>query len=200
MKNNMNSVNNMTTEQNTNQNTKDIEKNKIDIKRLFHPPFRSDMLHPTRLLYALIFATLFIVLGYFTPRFYEQYIDQTNYYTIKQPATVDQESYKQCDKIAVTAVRTSSFNMSVHSTVQLFLVNTNGQIYKGVVVYDGNVIVGISKDVVIHLIYTVPCDIRDGQYYIKGIIVYPLPLIEKTRSYIWVTNSFTIASQSAELN
>jgi len=153
-----------------------------------------------RLVYVLLFATLFVVLGYIIPQIYFKYFDRTLYYSVQQPASVDREVYKPCDKLVVTIVRTSLINVSAHATVQIYLVNVEGKIIKHNPLFDGSVLIEITNKAVVYLSYIVPCDLIDGKYYLKAIVDYTVPSTNIRKNYIWVTDSFTVSNSINEVD
>lgn len=177
-------------------NTDQVKKNTKNIFTLLHPSTRNDLFHPSRFLYAIVFATLFAAFGYFAPRVWTQYSDYPQYYSVKQPVSVDREIYKQGDKLVATAVRTSLLNVAAHSTVQIYLVTSTGEIVKRNPLFDGNVIVEKTQEAVVHLTYTIPYDLPNGKYYIKAIITYPI--YDTIKSYTWFTQAFTVDDKLTE--
>lgn len=159
------------------------------------PIIWQDIFHPTRFFFALIFATIFVVLGYFTPRLYLQYIDTTEYYSVEKPVLVDKHIYKPCDTINTTFVRTSLVEGTAHGTVQLFLIDEN-EITKIKPLFDGNIVIMRTNKKTIHTSYILPCDIKNGSYYIQAIVKYQIQGIQKI--YSWSTETFVIENALAK--
>ncbi len=146
-------------------------------------------LHPARFLYTVAFTTLFIIFGFYAPKVWLTYFDKTDYYSVEQPVPVDKEVYKPCENIIATIVRTSFIVDSAHSTVQVYLIN-GSTLNKYSPLFDDNIIIEKSNARIFHLTYKLPCDLKNGKYFIQALITYHINGIPKT--YIWATNAFTI--------
>lgn len=161
---------------------------------------KADLFHPSRFLYSFIFIVFTLMFMTYAPRFIARYVP-IEYYTVKQPVEVNREEYKPGDKITVTLIRSSSINVSAHSTVQVYLYDAKGKLYKHNPLFDGNVIVEKSDGIIAYLTYTLPTDLPNGVYYIKALVDYPNPNDATVRnSYIWTTKVFTVDSNSEEVN
>jgi hypothetical protein len=156
--------------------------------QIFKPTIKERVFHPTRLFYTILFFALFSILGYFIPRLWIQY-GGVEYYKVEQPVPVNQDTYRPCDTIVATVVRTSLVNVSAHSTVQIYLVNAK-TLAKFDPIFDGNVIIEKSDHQTYYISHALPCTLPDGQYYLQSLVKFPLLGIEKT--YLWKTDAFTV--------
>lgn len=144
---------------------------------------------PHRIVFAVVFAAASMLFVNQGSNFYLKYVDKTEYFTVRQPVTIDKHEYKPCDQILVDLVRTSSITSRAVSTVELILVNDKGEWTKQTV--GGNdFIIDKSENQILHVNFNLPCTIKSGKYYLKAVVNYKVHEIEK--NYIWESESFSV--------
>lgn len=142
-----------------------------------------------RIVYAAIFATAFMVISNQATDFYFKNIDKTEYFKVAQPVTIDKNEVLPCDKITVHLVRTSAITARAVSTVELILVNDNGEWFKQTV-GGGDFNIDKSENQVIKLNFVIPCGIPTGKYHLKTVVEYAVRGIPKT--CVWQSEEFKV--------
>lgn len=143
------------------------------------------------LLFCIGFASA-MLLANNLPTFYYTYVDISDYYTLKQPVSVEQDTIEQCGSVTLSFDRKASEKLSVNSIGNLVIVNSNLSITKlpypqaTFVINKGNQIIQ-SKSII-------PCDSPLGEARIEGVITYSIH--GATRNYFWKSESFTIMKKT----
>lgn len=138
----------------------------------------------------IFFAALFSVLGYYIPRAYYTWFDQTVYYNIKVPIDVEKEVYKSGDIVTVQIERTALIDTQGISIRELTLVGENGN--TEVFSYTTNLAINAGKEMVI-VDWLLPPNIKDGVYFFQGVVSYPVRGITKFTPFC--TEKFTISNK-----
>lgn len=152
---------------------------------------------PLRLVYAALFAVSSMIFVNQGADFYFKHIDKTEYFTVKQPVTVDKHEYLAGESILVDLVRTSMVTSRAVSTVELILVNAEGEWYKETI-GGGEFNIDKSNGQVIHITFRLPPDIPVGQYFLKAVVNYEFRHIPK--NYVWESESFSVVNPPAQEN
>jgi len=143
--------------------------------------------------YAIIFAILFIVGGYYIPQFYYQHIDSRKYVKIYHPITqvenrmyVNPDNYKPCENAKVFFVRDSEIDTTGIVEIGVFKID---EFEKDV--YHNKWTVSVDKSRR-NLSYNIPikCNMEDGNYFIRGSLEYTYKGVEKTISF--TTDNFKV--------
>lgn len=132
----------------------------------------------------LLGATMFTVLGWGIPEIYYRYIDQTVYYQIHSPIEVeDHKIYHPCEAVTFDVTTKSVVGTMGKLLVELDLVESGSEKLIQSQQYDvylentdGDISQWKSEQLL-------PCNLKDGQYYWKGLIRYKVRGIEKTAEY-----------------
>ena len=128
----------------------------------------------------VLFATLFSVLGYYIPRAYFTWFDQTVYYTIKVPVEVEKDVYKSGDIVTVRIERSALIDTQGISIRELILVDEKGN--REVFRYNTNLAINAGKeDVTVD--WLLPPNIKDGVYFFQGVVSYPVREITKVTPF-----------------
>jgi len=144
---------------------------------------------PGRLLFAFLFAVGSMVFTNQATEFYFKNIDKTDYFRVRQPVSIDRQEYSPCEPVLVDLVRTSSVTSRAVSTVELILVNKEGEWYKQTI--GGNEFnIDVSQNQIIHIPFNLPCNVQPGQYFLKAVVTYHVRGYEK--NYKWESESFNI--------
>jgi len=174
-----------------------IKTNATDIEKLKNPTFRQDVFHPSRLLYSMVGAILFLFIGWVVPDIYYKNFDKREYLTIEQPVLIDKHTYTACEVLTATIKRTSYIRGNAHAVVEIILVNADGNWVKNTLSsQDFNI--DVSTGQIIYVQFVLPCDLADGSYFLKAVISYKFKDIPKT--YSWVSDSFVISSSQTDQN
>lgn len=163
-----------------------------------------------RILFALIGASIFALVPLLLSYTYFRFFDQTNYYTLVQPISIDQKWYRPCDDVVLTSNRTSLMNLSGTIQRKLVLKRANDSNF---IVPSGQSVKSISvkkgKAISVSASYRLPCDLANGLYYIEITFIYPVRTFEHT--YVAISDTFNVndlginpntvryATQSAQL-
>ena len=137
-----------------------------------------------------IFAAVGVVLGYYMPKVFFEYIDKTQYYTIEIPISVDKRVYKPCDRVTWIIKRNSKIDFEAVSTVELVLIKDNEEVAR-----ETRPLFIEKGDAIVRTKMTLPCLLDTGEYRYHGIIVFrhnevTKHLTLKTEPF-WITNEAT---------
>lgn len=135
----------------------------------------------------IFFAALFSVLGYYIPRAYYSWFDQTIYYSIETPIQVEKEVYKPGDIVTVNIIRKAVLDTQGISIRELNLVDEKGNIE--VFTYNTNLAINAGKEN-IKVDWLLPPNLKDGVYFFQGIVSYPIRGITKYTPFC--TERFTV--------
>jgi hypothetical protein len=144
---------------------------------------------PSRLLFAAIFAVATMTFVNQATEFYFKNIDKTEYFSVKQPVSIDKNEYLSCEPILVDLVRTSVITTRAVSTVEIILVNDKGEWFKQTI-GGSDFNIDKSQGQVIHVRFVLPCDIIPGQYFLKAVVHYEVRGMPK--DYVWESESFQV--------
>lgn len=148
---------------------------------------------PKRVLWALIFAVIFSVVGRAVPVTYYQFFDTTEYLSIDSPISVDKAYYKPGDLVMVSAGVEAQIDVQAMVLTELVLVKQGSGDYIRV---DGSQIVQEAPfrkqdHHIVSNYLKLPNNLPDGSYYWKGNATYYIRGIERTESYISQTFNVT---------
>lgn len=155
---------------------------------------------PNRILYAVIFAALFSIVGWAIPEVWYKYIDETEYLVISQPISVDKKLYEPCEETTLTTKLTAKVDLNVSSLTQLVLTNENGDSVRVGRVISAEAPIKAREEHIISGSLPLPCDLKEGAYFWQGNATYSVRGFDRTLSFI--TETFTVekeATESAEL-
>jgi hypothetical protein len=124
----------------------------------------------------VIFATIFVVVGYFLPRIYFEYFDTTVYYSFDNPSTLDKAVYKPCDYMVATTGRLSLVSVPAVSIKTLVLVRKEGNvdIFKETVSLATTI--GTNP---ISARWKLACDLEEGTYFYRGVLAFKVNGVNK---------------------
>lgn len=149
------------------------------------------------LLYGVIGAILFTLGGQIFLNVYYRYFDNTQYYTVLQPVSVDKKFYKPCESTILTAKRTSYLDMIGNFFIDLTLVRSDGAKYK---VNGGHLdkqySIQTGKDIIVSADFELPCDISDGLYFWQVTVPYKIHGFD--RSYTFITETFNVTKTGVD--
>lgn len=135
----------------------------------------------------VLFAALFSVLGYYIPRAYYTWFDQTVYYSIEVPIQVEKEVYKSGDIVTVQIKRSALIFTQGISIRELTLVDQNGN--HEVFTYNTNLAINEGSEIVT-ADWLLPPNIKNGVYFFQGVVSYPVRGITKFTPFC--TEKFTV--------
>lgn len=153
-------------------------------------------------IYMLTIGALFSVIGWAVPNLYYHYLDKTEYYSLTQPVSVNQQTYKPCEEVILSAKRIALTDLVVDVSNSLIKIDKDNDDTM-IRVYEAperpNIVVEETTGQPVALVLTLPCNIVDGTYFWQGAVQYELYDSQKT--YIYTTDLFKIsgASQSANI-
>jgi hypothetical protein len=156
-------------------------------------------LHPSRFVNATIFAFVFAFIGWIVPMTYFRYFDQTNYYTVLQPVSVDKNTYKPCEKTTITTTRTALVDLEISYTryLRLIRIGDNAQIIIDEATNKSNV--GVKKGIaIVSKSLKLPCNLEDGRYLWQGVATYEYKNSKKT--YVYISEVFAVRKSGIPKN
>lgn len=163
---------------------------------------KKDLLHPNRFLYALIFAGLFSMVGYFVPKIYLQYFDTKNYITFTQPVTFNRKIVHKCDTVIATTRVKSLVSSKTELQTKIVRIYKDGSL-KGVFQYpksDSFTVTTGEEGKLYTIPIRLPCDkvnFEPGVYIFEAVLFYRVGGVEKT--YDIVSDQLTIVSEDVKL-
>lgn len=153
----------------------------VDLVKVVAGNFQESIFH------IIFLAALFSILGFYVPRAYFTWFDQTVYYSIKVPVEVEMETYKSGDIISVEIERNALVDTQGISIRELILVDSNGnhEVFR----YNTNLAINAGQEKV-KIDWLLPPNIKDGVYFFQGVVKYPVRDITKFTSFY--TEKFTV--------
>lgn len=133
----------------------------------------------------------FAIVGLSLPYFYTKYIDQTNFYYISpNPLLVEEPILNACDIVKYRGTRYSAVDFNDDFIVNL--IRKSESVDHNAQVIDGKAsVISVTKGIVdLELSYELPCEIKAGEYYLLGTVIYRVNGVEKV--YNWQSETFTV--------
>lgn len=138
----------------------------------------------SRVGHAIFFGLLFLILGYFIPKFYYQYLDTKQYITV-DIVTYNKKVYKPCESVTTRTQYYSDISAPVTFHYRVYWVHNDKttivpksertiQTFINQTDRNGVVITGVSK---------VPCDYKPGVYYAEGVLEYEVKEHKRSSPY-----------------
>jgi hypothetical protein len=149
-----------------------------------------------RVLFALLFAFVFSVVGHIVPNVYYQFIDDTQYLEISQPISTDRQTYRACDTTELTVQLDAKIDVSVETITQLVLVKVGGEFVRVGEPIEARIPIKAVDKHIVQGSLLLPCDIEAGNYYWQGIAIYKVREFTKELSFITETFEVTTDTQS----
>lgn len=146
-----------------------------------------------RVVLALVFSIVFMVIGQVVPDTYYRYFDNKQYYTVVQPMPVDKKWYKPCESVQITGTVTSLVNTNLDMNIELILRKSNNTVLKipDLVLKKTTIAKAEARQTVL-IAYPLPCDLEDGLYYWQMLVTYKIYGYD--RHYFAVTDTFNVNS------
>lgn len=145
-----------------------------------------------RIISSIVFALCFSVVGNTLPDIYYEHIDQTEYYTIKQPAMTQKQYYNPCEVVVVEIIRSATINATAESQVELILLDEKGVQTKKKI-SEGEFNIERSTDQAIQIPFELPCSTTEGKYYIQALVKYEIRNVPKI--YVWRSEEFVVKTE-----
>lgn len=145
--------------------------------------------HPKRFIVALVFAGLFSVIGWAIPEIYYQYIDDTEYYVVKQPVPVNKDRYQPCEDISFIIDRVARKDITGSVKFELARIIDSDSVEKRELAIDNPATLTAGEQIVV-ITHQLPCDIELGDYYVIGLVEYDVR--GHSRTYFWTSESFQV--------
>jgi len=144
----------------------------------------------------VLMGITFMLAGYLIPHIYYEFIDTTNYYSIKNPVEVLEKEYEPCDTVPIYLVRNSAIDSQGQSIINLNLIKDDSSQERVDTVIK---VVSINKgEGQITLNWEIDCNAKAGEYYFGGTMSYKVR--EFTKYSPFNTVPFTVvASGSARV-
>lgn len=136
----------------------------------------------------LLFAAAFMVLGYFIPQFYYQYLDKTQYFVIDNPMIVGGTDFYACDTVTVEVHRKTMYAMQAVSVSELVLFSGNVEVAR----YKKDLSINADSSVT-STTWDLPCNIKPGTYFFRGVVSYKFRGIDKNTEFY--TTQFDVISK-----
>lgn len=142
-----------------------------------------------RFLSAMLFATMFVLIGSIIPETYYKYFDHTEYLTVRYPMGTDKDSYKPCEKLVVISTYTALQDINATSHNNWMKINEDGSFTKVLErERDGVFLKAEGQPFSVQL--DVPCDLDPGTYFLSGIKTYNI--LGNEHQYSFVSEPFII--------
>lgn len=135
----------------------------------------------------LFFTMFFVVIGYYVPRLWLEYIDPREYFKMELPLAVDGTEHKPCDAVKFLSKRTAETDLYIHIHTDFSRSADMG--LETVYSEDRTRTVPKGEGVVITS-YSLPCDIPEGTYLIKGTVSYEVQGVK--RYYYFISDTFEV--------
>lgn len=154
-----------------------------------------------RVLFAFLGFALFSVVGYYAPRAYLQYYDDTHYIDVPQLVTFDRKVYSagETQRAKLTLKINVDSDIVLKSRLMLILLDNQFEVVKQSEVE--SFVVAKDEPQTFLLDAPLPCDLVDGNYLYRGEVVYVVRGVEKRT--VFDTDVFTVmnnrASDSAQI-
>lgn len=148
-----------------------------------------------RLLILFSFGFLvFITLAHTAPNIYYSYLDNTEYYRIQQPVTVEEDKIKPGSKVTFIFERMAIENLKTENNSNLLVDNSGvltriaiGQAATFAIVKNPS-----SNFVTLKSKATIPPDAPTGIAHFEGVATYEIHGVR--RSYVWISETFEITN------
>jgi hypothetical protein len=147
--------------------------------------------------YVLLFASFFMVFGYYFPKIYYEYFDTRTYYDVRVPFETDKPVYNPCGKVKQTVSRNAVTEIDGVATIELVLINETGneEVYRERQVFSTEQTDGYET---VYVTFVLPCQLENGLYRYEGIITYEVN--DKTHKLPVYSKDFLVeATRSAKL-
>lgn len=147
-----------------------------------------------RLLCSAIFAASFAVLGYYIPKTYLNYFDETEYYKIYSPISIENNTkHYACDKVDVIFIKESLIEGRGVANIALNLVKADSNNEKIRVSFQEEIVPITKGKSIITTSWKLPCDIKAGEYAFEGVLSYDVNNVKKT--HLFYSEKFIISSK-----
>lgn len=137
-----------------------------------------------RAYHVVLFAVVFVLIGYLVPRIYYQFIDNRQYLTVVQPITYDKKEYKPCEVATAIIKYRATIDTPAEVRTKVYKVEDSG--FK--VISESRSETAIAKtpdDGAKILTETrVPCTYGDGIYFYEAVVTYEIKGVKKSYSFI----------------
>lgn len=143
---------------------------------------------------SLLGALTFTVVGTYLPQLYTRYFDSTDYFEIES-ITIADKIFQPCEELEVNVYRKIPVDIQASYIDELILIHLEDEkiVEKESVRYTGDAFWQVGEKEV-QLSYTLPCEIENGEYYIKSSSSFTVNNISKLESF--ETPVFTVQSNN----
>lgn len=145
-----------------------------------------------RIFHAILGFVLFIILGYYSPRLYIEYLDKTDYVTITQPVPLEKGTYRQCDTVNLLANINAKLTTTARVSIQL--IDASDKNLKPLQTFEGRYVFIEGRSLEIGEVYLgafdPSCNRKPGIYLFRGVITYEYK--GSMRSYSYITSTFRL--------
>ncbi len=150
------------------------------------------------ILIIILSSILFMCAGYFIPNIYYQYLDNTQYYSVKSPIEVEQLPYEPCGAAKIYMVRNSQLDGQGKAIINLNLIKEDGS--QGLErIEETTREISFSKGSgLIILSWDISCKAKPGKYFFEGTVAYDIRGFERCTPFTTVSFD-VVASGSGEL-
>lgn len=145
-----------------------------------------------RFIYVVIGAILFSLVGVVLPDTYFRYLDQTEYIKYVHSISFDKKVYHACEQQTAKADIQILVNANVEIKGRLYLVLDKGN-NQFQIVKDYSYKSFLKEEPNVQSLFTtvtLPCDLKHGVYFYRGVLSYTIRGIEKTTGFS--SDTFTI--------
>lgn len=142
-----------------------------------------------KMLSALLFAMLFVIVGTAIPDTYYKYIDKKEYLTVMYPMGTDKTSYKPCEDLLLISTYTALQDIHAISFNNWMKINDDGSFTKILDRTKANVFLKAEGQPFSEQL-DIPCDLKTGTYFLSGIKSYDV--FENQHNYPFVSVPFNI--------
>lgn len=140
-----------------------------------------------RLLWMLVWSAILIILGYFIPRLYIQYIDPREYIHILQDISFDRKVYAPCDTATAKVTAQLDVNSAVETNTRMMKVQTDRQPPDNFQIISNShskgFVIAQPTPQVYTVDYPIACDLPDGVYMWRAETTYKVSGIEKVEPF-----------------
>lgn len=143
-----------------------------------------------RILYAIVFATAFALIGYFAPRAYYEAADAREFYHVESPLSVNKEFYEPCNEVVVSGKVYSSVAVEALGHRELVLVDLDTEeTIEGI-----NEIVNLNTTPISGTFFkrrvSLPCELKPGSYFFRGRVDFEIR--NATKHIEYYTETFQV--------
>lgn len=136
----------------------------------------------------VFFLVLFVLVTPVLQKVAIQNIPSSYYLTISEPVTVEKNNYKAGEQVKLIINQNSKITSNSYTVRELILYSEQG---REIVIKSDN-IVGVVRqgERSIEILFELPNDLKNGNYFIRGLLVFNVMSVEKNID--WISSGFNV--------